>query len=163
MPTTVTVSDTVDYVNLIRNAYHTGFNDLTGSGQTFEGFGVAKWQDPQEGYIAPGITLELAAGPSTDYGFGDHREVTVLVRANLVFKESHSKTVDGTLRQTDDLAQWYLVRVLDVLDTTGMPAAANETGRSVDGHVHSEPMEGSNLWLYGCIATAQVTVRANEQ
>jgi len=67
------------------------------------------------------------------------------------------------LRQTDDLAQWYLVRVLDVLDTTGMPAAANETGRSVDGHVHSEPMEGSNLWLYGCIATAQVTVRANEQ
>ena len=154
----ITISDVTDAYNAIRNAYYQAFVDKTGAGLAFEGLAVEKYQNPHRGFVTPGITIEFVPGASHQYGIGEHREWNATVRVHLIFKENHVKVVEGGVKYyRDEAAEWYLLRVLDVLEETSFGAAVNETGRNVTGVVHNEEMEGTNLFLWGCIAEANVS------
>lgn len=154
----ITIADVTDAYNAIRNAYYQAFVDNAATGKAFEGFAVEKYQDPHEGFIAPGITLEFLPGINPQYGFGDHREWSATVRVHLIFKDNHLKTVEGGVKYyRGEAAEWYLLRVLDLLEETTFGAAVNETGRNVTGTVHHEQMENTNLFLWGCIAEVNVS------
>ena len=101
----------------------------------------------------PMIVLELNDGdprkaPLYSKGGVYQRIEYITVRTHLIFKRDHKKTIDGTLYETSQLANYYKKELQSCLENLRF-SALNIDDISVSGGTYTE--EAGTTMLYGCI------------
>lgn len=151
--TSVTISDTTDRLNVIRNAVYDELVSKSAAGQWFAGFTIEKYPPKHSGFDPKTIFIDMGPAPPTEYGLGSYRIEYMRIAVNLLFEERFAKTIGGSEVREDDLAQWFLPRVRSVLDEVDFGPSVDIDSRMVTGATHRSPIdEAATRYLYGCTA-----------
>ena len=82
-----------------------------------------------------------------------------MLQADLVFKDNFTKVVTNSTMSRQSLADYYLPRVVDLLESVGFGSAVDETERHVDAITHNEQAQGQETYLWGLIAQLVVSFK----
>lgn len=147
---TLTISDTEDKTNLIRDTVAEELRTKTASGQWFQNFTIYEHPQISTGWSTPCIEMEMLREPTTPYLLGTERLETITMMFYLIFKRSQKRTISGTLKEMDELSNWYLERLKDTLNEITWPSSINIDSVEIIGNTHKEPDSIEKLFLYGC-------------
>lgn len=151
----ITVNWTTDKINQIRNVIYKTLKEKTAKYQPFENFTIYKWPDPIKARVSPYIDIILDVGQANEHLIGRDRIQFINFRFELVFKQKHRIKIGATgdtLLEKDELAQWYLVKLEEVLNAIEWDKFSVVQKRFI-GESHEEPDDIAQFYLFGAIAS----------